>query len=78
MADGKARSLTNPSESLTPLTAATLAKVNPDQLHHVGLEQVDVPPGRLLHLSEGAGGEVKKGAGASIHCFLWDSSFSHT
>ena len=64
--------------SLTTLTAATLAKVDPDQLHHVGLQQVDVPPRRLLHLCEGAGGEVEKGGGASIHCLLWDSSFSHT
>ena len=32
------------------LTTATLAKVNPDQLDHVGLQQVHVPPGGFLHL----------------------------
>ena len=60
------------------LTAAGLSEVYPNELDHVGLQQVDVPPRRLLHLCEGASGEVKKGAGASIHGLLWDSSFGHT
>ena len=32
------------------LTAAALPKVNPDQMDHVRLQQVHVPPGGLLHL----------------------------
>ena len=60
------------------LTTAGLAKVYPDQLDHVGLQEVDVPPGALLHLSQGAGGQVKEGAGAAIYGFLGNTSFCYT
>ena len=58
-------------------TAAGLSEVYPDELHHVGLQQVDVPPGTLLHLSEGAGAQVKPGAGAPVHGPLRDPAVSH-
>ena len=57
---------------LLVLTAAALSGVDPDQLDHVGLQQVDVPPGRLLHLCQGAGGQVEEGAGAAVHGLLGD------
>lgn len=36
------------------LTAARFAKVQPHQLHHVRLQQVDVPPGHALRLRQRA------------------------
>jgi hypothetical protein len=59
------------------LTTAALAEVDPHQLHHVGLQEVDIPPGRLLHLGEGAGRQVEEGAGAAIHRLLRDPALRH-
>ena len=59
------------------LTAASLSKVYPDQLDHVGLEQVDIPPGLLLHFGEGAGAQVEPGARAAVHRLLRDAAISH-
>ena len=56
------------------LTTATLTEVDPDELDHVGFEEVDIPPGRLFNLSEGAGIEVEEGACAAIDSLLWDAS----
>ena len=58
-------------------TAAGLSEVYPDELDHVGLEEVDVPPGLLLHLGEGAGAQVEAGAGAAVHGLLRDAAIRH-
>ena len=60
------------------LTAASLSEVYPDELDHVGLQEVDIPPGLLLHLGEGAGAQVKPGARAAVHRLLGDPAISHT
>ena len=59
------------------LTAASLSEVYPDELDHVGLEEVHVPPGLLLHLGEGAGAQVEPGAGAAVHRLLGDPAIRH-
>jgi hypothetical protein len=43
---------------MAELTAAALAEVYPDELNHVWLQQVHVPPGRLLHLQDQRAREV--------------------
>ena len=58
-------------------TAAGLSEVYPDELDHVWLQQVDVPPGTLLHLGEGAGAQVEEGAGAAVHRLLRDPALRH-
>lgn len=63
---------------LCQLTTAALAKVNPDQLDHVGLQEVDIPPGTLLHLRQGAGAQVEEGASAPVHGLLGDPTLRHT
>ena len=59
------------------LTTAALAKVDANQLNHVGFEEVDVPPGRFFHLGQAARAKVEEGAGASVHGLLRNSSFRH-
>lgn len=58
------------------LTTAGFAKVEPHQLHHVGLEQIDVPPGPGLGGGQGAGaGRVHLGT-AAVHGQLRDAAVS--
>ncbi len=54
------------------LTAASLAEVEPHQLDHVGLEQVDVPPGPAFHGRHGARFGREEVAGAAV-----DGPFGH-
>ncbi len=57
---------------LAAFGAARLAEVHPDQLDHVGLEEVDVPPGGALDLRQGARVEVEEGGGRAVDGLLRD------
>ena len=59
------------------LTAAALAEINSYKLHHVGFEQIDIPPRGFFHLSETASGQVEKCARASVYCFLRNPSLRY-
>lgn len=59
------------------LTTARLAEIEPDELDHVGLEEVHVPPGRPLHLREAASLRREEVARAPVHGPLRDASRRH-
>ena len=59
---------------LPVLGAAGLAKVDSDELDHVGFQQVDVPPGAALDVGEGAGVGVEEGGGGAVHGLLGNAA----
>lgn len=59
------------------LTAARLSEVDPYQLHHVRLQQVDVPPGGSFHVRQRAGRRVEEGRSGAVHGLLRDAVLHH-
>ena len=59
------------------LTTARLSKVDPDQLHHVGLQQIDVPPRTPLHVCQRARVSVEEGGRGPVHRLLGDAAVGH-
>lgn len=58
-------------------TTARLSEVESDELNHVGLQQVDVPPGVPLRVGEGAGVRGERRGRRAVHGLLRDASLGH-
>ena len=56
------------------LTATGPSEVDPDQLDHVRLQQVDVPPGGAFDLRLRAGGLREEGTGAAVDGLLGETT----
>jgi len=51
-----------------------LTKIEPDELHHVRLQQVHVPPGNAFGPSQSASVNIEEGTRASIDGLLWNAT----
>lgn len=56
------------------LTATGFAKVQAHQLHHVGFQEIHIPPGRSLRLRQRAGLRREEGGCGAIDGLLWSTS----
>lgn len=52
------------------LTTTRFAKVQPHQLHHIGLEKIHIPPGRSFRLGQRARIRCEEGRGGTIDGLL--------
>lgn len=65
---------TIPIDNITKLTTTRLSKVNSNQLNHVRLQKIHVPPRSTFNIGQTTRGLIKERGSRSIHGLLRDSS----